>query len=105
MSSSPIVYVISDSVGETAELVIKAGLSQFNGQEYKINRFPYVDDQATIDEALQLANDNNGIIGFTLVDPKLRQYLNDQAKQLGIEAIDIMGPMINSMERVFKVSP
>ncbi|AXI09481.1 phosphoenolpyruvate synthase regulatory protein [Oceanobacillus zhaokaii] len=105
MSSNPIVYVISDSVGETAELVIKAGLSQFNGQEYKINRFPYVDDQATIDEALQLANDNNGIIGFTLVDPKLRQYLNDKAKQFGIEAIDIMGPMINSMERVFKVSP
>ncbi|RDW21777.1 pyruvate, water dikinase regulatory protein [Oceanobacillus chungangensis] len=105
MSSNPIVYVISDSVGETAELVIKAGLSQFNGQEYKINRFPYVEDEATIDEALQLAKENNGIIGFTLVDPKLREYLNGRATGLGIEAIDIMGPMINSMERVFKVSP
>ncbi|RDW19219.1 phosphoenolpyruvate synthase regulatory protein [Oceanobacillus arenosus] len=105
MHTSPIVYVISDSVGETAELVIKAGLSQFNSHEYRISRFPYVNDKGTIDEALQLANENYGIIGFTLVDPVLRNYLNDRAKQMGIEAIDIMGPMIASMERAFKVKP
>ena len=29
--NSPIIYVVSDSVGETAELVTKAAISQFNG--------------------------------------------------------------------------
>jgi len=38
----PHVYVLSDSVGETAELVIKAGLSQFNNAEYVTRRVPYV---------------------------------------------------------------
>ncbi|MFD1850252.1 pyruvate, water dikinase regulatory protein [Oceanobacillus bengalensis] len=99
------VYILSDSVGETAELVIKAGLSQFNGVGYKINRIPYVEDKETIDESLQLAKEKAGIIGFTLVDPDLRQYLNEQAKEFGIEAIDIMGPMIASMESVFKKAP
>lgn len=105
MAKKPLVYVLSDSVGETAELVIKAGLSQFNGGEYKIHRIPYVEDQAIIDETLQLAKEKEAIIGFTLVDPKLREYLNDEAAKMKVEAIDIMGPMMKSMERVFETSP
>ncbi len=101
----PHVYVLSDSVGETAELVIKAGLSQFNNAEYVTRRVPYVEDEETIDEAIQLAIENNGMIGFTLVDPVLRDYVNKEAKQAGVEAIDIMGPMIQSMERSFGRSP
>src|SRR5690625_4705204 len=100
-----IVYVLSDSVGETAELVIKAGLSQFNSGNYKVQRIPYVVDRQTIDEALQSAKERNGLIGFTLVDPSLRHYLNKRAEDLDIEVIDIMGPMMTIMERVFKKSP
>ncbi|HLR75696.1 MAG TPA: pyruvate, water dikinase regulatory protein [Virgibacillus sp.] len=100
-----IVYVLSDSVGETAELVIKAGLSQFNSGNYKVQRIPYVVDRQTIDEALQIAKERNGLIGFTLVDPSLRHYLNKRAEDLDIEVIDIMGPMMTIMERVFKKSP
>jgi len=99
------VYVLSDSVGETAELVIKAGLSQFNHYEYKIHRVPYVEDKETIDEALILTKENGGLLGFTLVNPVLRHYLNEQAKKLNIEVIDIMGPMLESMEKLFQLSP
>ncbi|MFD1171536.1 pyruvate, water dikinase regulatory protein [Oceanobacillus picturae] len=105
MTLTPVVYVISDSVGETAELVIKAGLSQFNNGEYKIHRIPYVEDTGTIDEVMQLTKENKGMIGFTLVDPVLRKYVNDQAVEMNIEAIDIMGPMLASMERVFDNLP
>ncbi|GAA0441079.1 MAG: pyruvate, water dikinase regulatory protein [Bacillota bacterium] len=105
MSMQPIVYVLSDSVGETAELVIKAGLSQFNNGDYKIQRIPYVEDKDTIDEVLQIAKENNGLIGFTLVDPILRNYVNERSKQLNLEAIDIMGPMLKAMERVFERTP
>src|SRR5699024_9666681 len=46
-------FVLSDSVGETAELVIKAGLSQFNNGDVEIHRVPYVEDKQTIDDTLQ----------------------------------------------------
>jgi len=105
MSKKPNVYVLSDSVGETAELVIKAGLSQFNDGEYQIQRIPYVEDKQTIDEAIQLAKENKGMIGFTLVDPNLRNYVNKQAEKWDIEAIDIMGPTLSAMEKVFKHQP
>jgi len=101
----PTVYVISDSVGETAELVIKAGLSQFNDGDYKIYRVPYVEDKATIDEFLQIAKEKTAVIGFTLVDPLLREHLNEKAKEMGVEAIDIMGPVLTSMERTFGMEP
>lgn len=105
MTVNPHVYILSDSVGETAELVIKAGLSQFNNTEYIIRRVPYVEDEQTIDDSIQLALENNGMIGFTLVDPVLRSYLNKETEKAGVESIDIMGPMIQSMERAFERSP
>lgn len=105
MSKQPTVYILSDSVGETAELVIKAGLSQFNNGSFKISRVPYVEDKGTISEYLQIAKEKKAMIGFTLVDPELRNYLNGQAKELGVEALDIMGPTIEAMERFFGTEP
>jgi len=103
--NSPSVFVLSDSVGETAELVIKAGLSQFNNGNYRIQRIPYVEDKKTIDETLEIVKEKTAIIGYTLVDPELRNYMNVQAKKMNIEVIDIMGPMIEAMERTFKNEP
>ncbi|GIO27571.1 pyruvate, water dikinase regulatory protein [Ornithinibacillus bavariensis] len=104
MNRKKSVFILSDSVGETAELVIKAGLSQFSN-DYEILRIPYVEDIKTIDETLNLAKEENGIIGFTLVDPSFRDYLQKKATSLHIEAIDIMGPMLQAMERAFGKKP
>jgi len=105
MCAKPLVYVLSDSVGETAELVIKAGLSQFNNGEYDLHRIPYVENKKIIDDSIEMAIEKNAVIGFTIVDPELRLYVNEQAKARKVEAIDIMGPMLDSMERVFGKSP
>src|SRR5690625_1945691 len=105
MSTSPIVFVLSDAVGETAELVIKAGLSQFTNGNYKIRRIPYVDNKETIDETLEMVKEETALMAYTLVDPELRHYLQLRAIDLQVEAIDIMGPMMDAMERTFKNEP
>lgn len=105
MENKPTIFILSDSVGDTAELVIKAGLSQFLTKDYYIERIPYVEDEETIDETLQSVKEKEGIIGFTMVNPTLRAYINKQAQKLKIESIDIMGPMMDAMERVFKDGP
>lgn len=103
--NKPSVIILSDSVGETAELVMKAGLSQFTNGDYNIRRIPYVEDEETIDETIEIAIEENALIGFTLVDPKLRQYVLEKAKLNNIEAVDIMGPMMDAMEKTFKKVP
>jgi len=105
MEIKPTIFILSDSVGDTAELVIKAGLSQFLTKDYEIERVPYVEDEQTIDETLQSVKEKEGILGFTMVNPDLRMYINKQAKKLEIESIDIMGPMMDAMGKVFKDEP
>ncbi|MDL4841513.1 pyruvate, water dikinase regulatory protein [Aquibacillus rhizosphaerae] len=102
----PTVYVISDSVGETAEFVMKAALSQFKYDgEYVMHRLPYVTSKSVLKVAVQHAEETGAIIGFTLVNPEFRSYLENEAMNKKVECIDIMGPMISAMQRLFKQKP
>lgn len=99
--SEPNVYVVSDSVGETGELVTKAALSQFSGPDAVIKRFPYVEEKENIDEVIAVAKVTGGMIVFTLVKPEIRKYLIQRAKTENIRAIDVLGPLIDAFEERF----
>lgn len=98
-----IIYVVSDSVGETAELVVKAALSQFNGSadDTHVRRIPYVEDIGTINEVISLAKADGGIICFTLVVPQIREYLIAEAEKANVLYYDIIGPLIDKMETAY----
>ncbi|MBM7097094.1 kinase/pyrophosphorylase [Bacillus sp. H-16] len=99
MSKRPVVYVLSDSVGETAELVVKASASQFNHTGIDVRRVPYVEDEGTIDEVIAQAKEDNGIIAFTLVVPELRDYLIQKSSHAGVPIHDIITPMMDLLEK------
>jgi regulator of PEP synthase PpsR (kinase-PPPase family) len=101
----PVVYVISDSVGETAELVVRAAASQFNGSGVEIRRVPYVTDKETIAETVQAAYESRGMIVFTLVIPEMRQYILEEAKRYRVPVIDLLGPLVDQMEKLLNRTP
>jgi regulator of PEP synthase PpsR (kinase-PPPase family) len=103
--NNPCIYVISDSVGETAELVVKAASSQFNMTDFVIKRVPYVEDIATLSEVVSVAKMNNAIIGFTLVKPEMREFLIQEASKNGVEVFDIIGPLIDKIQSSYQLSP
>ena len=103
--NNPCLYVISDSVGETAELVVKAASSQFNMTDFVIKRVPYVEDIATLSEVVSVAKLNNAIIGFTLVKPEMREFLIQEASKNGVEVFDIIGPLIDKIQSSYQLSP
>ncbi|MBJ4436991.1 kinase/pyrophosphorylase, partial [Salmonella enterica subsp. enterica serovar Corvallis] len=51
----------SDAIGETAELVARAGISQFNPKQCKneLLRYPYIESFEDVDEVIQVAKDTN----------------------------------------------
>lgn len=102
---NPIVYVVSDSVGETAELVAKAAASQYSDLNIEIKRVPYVEDAGTLREVVALAKERHAIIGFTLVIPEMREFLIREAKLHGVEIIDIIGPMVEMMGHTYHKNP
>ncbi|HYK71776.1 MAG TPA: kinase/pyrophosphorylase, partial [Pseudoneobacillus sp.] len=93
--STPVIYVVSDSVGETAELVTKAAMSQFNGSNMVLKRFPYVEDKENIDEVISLVKMDKGMVAFTLVKPDIREYMKKRALEEGIYACDLIGPLMD----------
>ncbi|ASS91946.1 pyruvate, water dikinase regulatory protein [Aeribacillus pallidus] len=99
------IYIVSDSVGETADLVVKAAISQFNGSQYETNvkRVPYVEDANTIKEVVALAKMDNAIICFTIVVPELRNLLIQEAEKEGVIYHDIIGPLIDKMETSYGI--
>lgn len=103
--SKQTVYVVSDSIGETAELVVKAAISQFNTTSNEIRRVPFIEDKATLKEVIHSAKINNGIIVFTLVIPEMRNFLLEEAKRQQVEAVDIIGPLIDKLQIATGLQP
>ena len=101
----PIIYVVSDSVGETAELVTKAAISQFNGGDIIIKRFPFVEDKSNVDEVISLTKLDKGMIAYTLVKPEIREYMTEAAEKAGILAYDIIGPLIDQIQTLCGETP
>ena len=54
MDRREVVYVVSDSVGETAEFVVKAVSTQFNGGHVNIRRNSFVQSEEDIDEIIDM---------------------------------------------------
>ncbi|AIM15638.1 MULTISPECIES: pyruvate, water dikinase regulatory protein [Neobacillus] len=103
--NSPIIYVVSDSVGETAELVTKAAISQFNGSGMTLKRFPYVEDKEHIEEVISLVSLDNGMIAYTLVKPEMRTFMKERAEEEGIPAVDLIGPIMDKIQEFTGKTP
>ncbi|EGQ3932613.1 pyruvate, phosphate dikinase/phosphoenolpyruvate synthase regulator [Staphylococcus pseudintermedius] len=80
------IIIASDSVGETAELVAKACMSQFNYSDCSnhILRYPYIE---------------------TKENPDIRAHIQENIDKYGLKSVDVMGPMLNVMEDTFHKKP
>ncbi len=99
-------FAVSDSIGETAELVIRAAMVQFNSEKVEIRRIPYVTDNEYVEDIIEEAkNTANCAIVCTIILPEVRQYLLNLAKQSNIPIVDLMGPMMDAFSRITEIKP
>lgn len=101
----PGVYVVSDSIGETAEMVVRAAASQFNSGKIEIKRIPYVTDEESIVEIIGQAAEEHAIIAYTLVIEELAQFLRSKAQEASVLAVDLLGPMMEALRLASNVEP
>ena len=101
-----IVYVISDSVGETAQQVTKAALSQFNIEnDYEIRRFPYVADEKFLMEVLESGKSEEAVIVYTLVSENLLNITKEFCEKEDLSHIDLMTPLLKQISKKTGKSP
>ncbi len=100
------IHLISDSLGETGSMVIKAALSQFDTEKYTIKRFSFIQEEAELENLLkEISIEENTVIVYTLVDNRLIRLIEKYVSITGIEAVDLLYPLINSISRVSKLKP
>ncbi len=95
-----IIYAMSDSVGETAEMVARATASQFGEEELEIVRVSYVLSENQIDEVIDACKKNGGMICHTIVMPRLRAYIEMRTEKEDVVCVDILGPTLWAAERI-----
>ena len=101
-----VIYVISDSVGETAQQVTKAAISQFQlKDDYEIRRFTYVVEVNFLEEILKSAKEENAIVIYTLVENELLTFTEDYCSKENLSCVDLMTPILKQIASKIGVKP
>ncbi|MGM0602984.1 MAG: pyruvate, water dikinase regulatory protein [Bacillota bacterium] len=99
------IYIISDSIGDTAEQVARAAAEQFRKSDYEIKKYPYVESRESIDEIIDEAKNKNSIVIFTMVDNDIYEYLKNVCAREGLPYIDIMTPALEIFSEFLESKP
>lgn len=95
--ASLVIYIVSDSVGETGELVARAAASQFDAGKTVWKRFTHVTDINSLREIASAAASERGLIVFTLASSTLRTAMMKLASAYDVSVVDVLGPPIRTI--------
>ena len=98
------VYMISDSSGETTSVVLRAIESQLAGVKLNDFLYPLIKTNEQIDDIVQLAKENNGVILCTISDERLFKYLYSECRKYEIVCIEILWRIIKEMANFFQAN-
>ncbi|MBY0220941.1 pyruvate, water dikinase regulatory protein [Mammaliicoccus sciuri] len=100
-------FIVSDSVGETAGLVTKAAASQFRHdlESVSIKRFSYIEENSQLEEIVFLAKQQQALIVFTLVKESMRDHLRILCEELDVKSVDLLGPLIDEIGNQLGLEP
>ena len=99
------VFAISDATGTTAERVVQAALTQFEGAEVEITRHGGVRTATQVRKIMQKAAEKKGFVVHTLVSAELRRLVLREGRRQGVETIDLMGPLLARLTSVLAKTP
>lgn len=98
------IYIVSDSIGETAEYVARATAAQFD-KKFEIVKFPFIREASQIEEIVQDAEEHKSIILYTTVIDKFRDLLKELTNQRNIPCIDVMSTAMHAFQDFLDLEP
>lgn len=99
------IIICSDSLGETADAVVRATLRQFDANQIKTKRFSHISNEDDVRSVVEQAHLQEAFIAYTLVQPELREMMKRESIRMGVRTVDIMGPMMQAVIDTFNDHP
>lgn len=98
------IHVISDSLGETGEMVARAAEAQFEPGSFRIERLSKVTTPAELQNAVKSHCGRQCIFFYTLVDSALKREM-DHLCESGVNGVDLLGPAVQLLQDVTGLAP
>ncbi|HEX8381681.1 MAG TPA: pyruvate, water dikinase regulatory protein [Allosphingosinicella sp.] len=93
-------HLLSDSTGETLEVIANACLAQFEGVEVRRHLWPMVRSEGHLDRVLDDVERRPGLVLYTLVNNTLRRDLEQKTRRRGIHAVAALDPVAHALSVV-----
>jgi regulator of PEP synthase PpsR (kinase-PPPase family) len=90
-------HLLSDSTGETLELIAKACLVQFDHVEAIQHLWPMVRSEGHLDRVLDDIERRPGLVLYTLVNSNIRRELEQKTRRRGIHAVSVLDPVVHAL--------
>lgn len=92
-------YVISDSVGDTANQLAQAVAAQYPRLTPRYLRYPFIQTEKKLYEALDAAKQNDGIVIHTIATGDLGDKATAYAKEHDIRCFDVFNPILHAITK------
>ena len=99
------IYAVSDSIGETAELVAKGIASQFD-ENIEVVRTPYIKNiEKAINFIESIDNPKEALLVSTVITIEVREFLVEKCAEKGISISNVLSPGINLLSKKLNKLP
>ncbi len=98
------VYILSDGTGETASLMTRAALVQYQNIDVSLIRCKNIRNADQISAILEEVHENKGLIVYTVVSQDLRSLIEKKSLEKKMIAIDLLGPLLHGLDNYFHMS-
>lgn len=99
------IFIVSGGTGFSGEQLLRTALAQFPQADAAIEVIAGVRRLEQLENAVARAAAANGLIVHTLVDTELRLTLDQFARNRGVLAVDLMGPLLAQLQVVLGRDP
>jgi regulator of PEP synthase PpsR (kinase-PPPase family) len=100
------IFVVSDATGETVERMARSALVQFKNAPATVERRGEVRTRRQVRAIVrEAAQARSALIIHTLVSHDLRHTMLSEARLHGVDAMDLMGPMLDRFATHLKSTP
>jgi regulator of PEP synthase PpsR (kinase-PPPase family) len=91
-------HLVSDSTGETLEMITKAALAQFDNPDVRRHFWPMVRSLQHLDRIVPDLAAHPGLVLYTLVNPETRRRLEEHCRHLGLPAVAVLDQVTAALE-------
>ena len=99
------IFILSDSLGETASHVARAAMNQFLNKDYVVKKYNYVRDTESVEEIVLEASKHKSMILFTTVLEDMTNTIVRLCEQHQVLHHDILSPVLTQFTSFFSDKP